>query len=623
MVREKKDIRPVILKFGVALAISLGGILFTFFRTKRVKHSNSSSSPNSGELKNDDQTNPASGNSVSEFPWKYEDVSIPKIIIGSSISSPSTNCRSGGDRDGLLLPEINELVKEFGLPPKASFSPCKDAETPLQGADSPKEYKIVGRDDHEQEIKNLKSIVKTLRERERTREIQLLEYYGCKEQEKAIMELQNRIKIHNLEAKHLGLKIESLKAENMKLEAQVADSAKVVPDLEAANLKIKLLKKKLRLEADHNKKQILSLKERVSKLPNEEKNPVQAESDVQLDLQKLKDLEIEADELRKSNQSLRAENSIVADRLEFVQLIAISAMEDNVAEALKEESLQLRKQNEELVKKVDHIQEGRYSDVDEVTYLRWINACLRYELRNYQPALGETTARDLSKTLSPNSRNKAKQLVVEYAAKEDQGDGGIHVLDLDSDQLSSQEPHLMNSGEFDGTSIANSSAHKTDTSNKSKIFRKLMRLIRGKDHHHNHSEMVHNTEENAARCSYCSSGYCSDMSVIDTGAIRPQSRSRTPSPGSSKQFIDFHSFDQGSTTNKGESRNYPTRTRRYSDVGSLDYMSTRLAESPQEKGNNHDQENVHKSELAKYAEVLKGSRSKEPVHKRSASVSFF
>ncbi|KAG5581823.1 hypothetical protein H5410_052450 [Solanum commersonii] len=257
-------------------------------------------------------------------------------------------------------------------------------------------------------------------------------------------------------------------------------------------------------------------------------------------------------------------------------------------------SLQLRKQNEELVKEVDHIQEGRCSDVYKVAYLKWINACLRYELRNYRPSLGETTARNLSKMLSPKS------------TKEDQGDRGIHVLELDSNKLSSQEPHLMNS------------AHKIDTSHKSKIFRNLMRLIRGKDHHHNHSEMVHNTEENAARCSCYSSGYCSDMSVVDTGAIRPQSRSRTPSPGSSKQFIDFHSFDQGSTTNKGESKNYPTHTRRYSVVGSLDYMSKRLAESPQEQGNNHDQENFHKAELAKYAEVLKGSPSKEPVRKRSA-----
>ncbi|XP_049399970.1 protein CHUP1, chloroplastic-like [Solanum stenotomum] len=209
-----------------------------------------------------------------------------------------------------------------------------------------------------------------------------------------------------------------------------------------------------------------------------------------------------------------------------------------IVKALKQESLQLRKQNQELVKEVDHIQEGRCSDVDEVAYLKWINACLRYELRNYQSALGETTARDLSKSLSPESSKKAKQLVVEYAAKKDQGDKGIHVLELDSNQLSSQEPHLMNS---------------------------------------------------------------------DTRAIKPQSRSRIPSPGSSKQSIDFHSFDQGSTANKGESKNYPTRTKRYSDAGSLDYMSKRLAESPQEKGNNHDQEDVHKAELAKYAEVLKGS----------------
>ncbi|WMV51470.1 hypothetical protein MTR67_044855 [Solanum verrucosum] len=198
---------------------------------------------------------------------------------------------------------------------------------------------------------------------------------------------------------------------------------------------------------------------------------------------------------------------IFATYAEYLQLFAIYTLEDSVlVEGLKQESLQLRKQNEELVKEVDHIQEGRCSDVDEVAYLKWVNACLRYELRNYQSALGETTARDLSKTLSPESSKKAKQLVVEYAAKEDQGDRGIHVLELDSIQLSSQEPHLMNSSEFDGTSISNSSAHKSDTSNKSKIFRKLMRLIRGKDHHHNHSEMAHNTEENATRCSYYFSG---------------------------------------------------------------------------------------------------------------------
>ncbi|KAK4375399.1 hypothetical protein RND71_006076 [Anisodus tanguticus] len=562
---DKRDIRPIILKFGVALAISLGGILFTFFRSKRIKPSNSSSSSssggNKGGLKIDDQTTNASRKSVSDLAGRYENFSIPKHIIGSSLNGQSTSCRSHGDRDGLLLPEFNELVKEFGSSSKASFSPSKDVEKPLQDAESPKEYKIVLRDDHEQEIKNLKNIVETLKERERTLEIQLLEYYGLKEQENAVMELQNRLKIHNMEAKHLGLKIESLKAEKMGLEAQVADYAKVVSDLEAAKLKIKQLKMKLRLEADRNKEQIVSLKERVMKLQDQEKNPADAESDVQLKLQKLNDLASEADELRKSNQSLRAENSTLVERLESVQIVATSVLGEDETEALKE-SLRLRKQNEDLVKEVQQLQADRCSDAEELVYLRWLNACLRYELRNYQPVLGKTSARDLSKTLSPKSEKKAKQLILEYANKEGQGDRGIHVPDLDSELLSSQESYLTDSGDLDDTSIDDSSAHKTDASNKIKVFGKLMRLVRGKDHHHSQS-----SPEMVARCSSYSSGYNSDTAVTGTGASKFSSRSRTSSQGSSKQFIDFHPVYQGSRSDKGERSNYLRRMRRYSDVG--------------------------------------------------------
>ncbi|CAN4100125.1 unnamed protein product [Withania somnifera] len=628
MVRDKRDIRPVILKFGVALALSLGGILFTFFRTKRINPSNSSSSPKSGGKKGElkiDKTKPASRNSVSEFPWKYEEISVPKSITVSSKSGPSTNCSSDGDRDGLLLPEFNELVKDFSFSPHPRFSPCKDVEMPLQDANSPKEYKIVGSDDHDQEIKNLKNIVKTLKERERTLEMQLLEYYGYKEQETAVMELQNRLKIHNMEAKHLGLNIEFLKSENMKLKDKMVDSAKVDSELAAAKLKIKQMEKKLRLEADLNKEQILSLKERVLKLQDEKKNPVETESDVQLMPQKLNDLASEADELRKYNQNLRAEISTLADRLESIQILAISALGNDEIEALKEESLQLRKQNEDLVEKVEQLQAARFSDTEELVYLRWVNACLRYELRNYQPVQGKTTARDLSKTLSPKSENKAKQLILEYANKEEQGDRDIPTLDFDSDPLSSQASYFTNSSEFNDTSIDNTSGHKIDVSIKNKVFGKLMRLVRGKDHHHSQSslEMVHSTEENGARCSGHSSGDNSDAAVIDTGAIGLQNRSRTSSQDSSKQSIDFHSFYQGSRSDKRESRNYLTRMRRYSDVGSLDYVSKRLSDSPQGQGNNHDPENAHKSELAKYAEALKGSRPKASVRKRSASVSLF
>ena len=54
IVRERREIGPVLLKFGVALALSLGGIIFSVLRTKRIKPSRSlppPPPPNSGLFK--------------------------------------------------------------------------------------------------------------------------------------------------------------------------------------------------------------------------------------------------------------------------------------------------------------------------------------------------------------------------------------------------------------------------------------------------------------------------------------------------------------------------------------------------------------------------------------------
>ncbi|OIT04792.1 PREDICTED: protein CHUP1, chloroplastic-like [Nicotiana attenuata] len=616
MVRDNRNIRPVLLKIGAVLVLSLGGVIYTIFRTKRIKPSNLFSPPCStggenGELTNDDHAShatpisPSSRKSVSTVSDKHEDLHICKHIIENSTALPSSSGMFNSNRDGFLLPEFNELVKELRL-----STSKRDIETLLQYEDSPREYRIVEMVNHEQEIKSLKNIVKTLEERERTLEIQLLEYYGLKEQETAIMELQNQLKINNMEAKLFGLKIESLTADKMRLEAQVADYAKVVSELDAAKVKIKQLKKKLRSEADHSKEQILTLQEKVMKLHDEEKKAVEAESDVQLKLRKLKDLENQADELKKSNHSLRKENSELAHRLESVQIIAASVLEDEETEALKEETLGLKKQNEDLAKEVERLKADRCNDAEELVYLRWINACLRYELRNLQPVAGKTIARDLSKTLSPKSEEKAKQLILEYANKESQGEREISVTDFDSDWSSSRTSFFTDSGEFDDTSTDNSSPRKT--SGKKKVFSKLMRLVRGKDRRLSRSssmDMVHNVEDNVSRHSSFSPGYSS---------------------GSSKQFLELHSASQSSRSDKGENNyNYSIDSTRNSDGGSssgsgrLDYISNRLTDSPQENITKDDSEKVQKTDLVKYAEVLKGSRSKAGFCRRSASVSSF
>lgn len=75
----------------------------------------------------------------------------------------------------------------------------------------------------------------------------------------------------------------------------------------------------------------------------------------------------------------------------------------------------LRHENEDLCRQVEGLQNDRFTEVEELVYLRWVNACLRYELRNSQVPAGTSSAMELNKSLSPKSQEKAKALMLQYA----------------------------------------------------------------------------------------------------------------------------------------------------------------------------------------------------------------
>ncbi|KAK9022634.1 hypothetical protein V6N11_002881 [Hibiscus sabdariffa] len=327
------------------------------------------------------------------------------------------------------------------------------------------------KDDHEQEIKRLRNMVRMLRERERNLEVQLLEYYGLKEQEAAVAELKNQLKINNTEAKLATLKITSLQSENRRLENQVADHAKVEAELQAAKSRIKVLKKTLQHEAEQNREQILKVQKRVAKLQEQELKAPADNHDIETKLERLKVLEVEAEELRKANTRLQRENSELARKLE-----SNSVLEDPETETINKTQERLRQENEDLKKQIEQLQEDRCTDAEELVYLQWVNACLRYELRTSPPIPGKTVARDLSKSLSPESEERAKKLILEYANAQGVGDS----MDFDSDHIhwSCSQPFY---GEVDDSTSGNSSANKAPNSRKNKLLKKLRRIILGKD----------------------------------------------------------------------------------------------------------------------------------------------
>ncbi|WVZ26094.1 hypothetical protein V8G54_004638 [Vigna mungo] len=583
--KEEKGMKPFLLKCGLALALTFAGLLYSHIGAKRIKPSPTSPKGQPSEVKG-----------------KRAASSSEENVLDAVSDMKKTIC-----------PEFNDPIKdaEFGVIIEGS-SFKKEVETPRSKVGSPMAYANVDKDDHEKEIRNLRSMIRMLQERERNLQFQLLEYCGIKEQQAAVMELQNRLKISNMEAKMFNLKVATLQSENRRLEVQVADHAKLVSELETAKTKVKFLKKKIKYEAEQNREHIMNLKQKVSKLQDHEFKVAANEQEIQIKLKRLKDLECEIEQLRKSNLRLQIENSDLSRRLDSTQLLANAVLEDPETQALKEEGERLRQENEGLTKELEQLHADRCSDLEELVYLRWINACLRHELRSYQPPPGKTAARDLSKSLSPTSEKKAKQLILEYA----NNDGRGSVSDVESDQWSSSQASCFaDSGEHDDYSLNDTSSEaKANNPSKSKIFGKLMKLIRGKDSQ-NQRDRVISKEKSISRVD-SSSHFSLSMS---TGNECLRSEYTTPS------FTSRTSFDYNQATSMkddsrrnsyshtpGSSKNLsPTRRSSADSKNRLDSFS----ESP----------DMEKTNLVKYAEALKNSSEapKHKSHRRSAAYSSF
>lgn len=140
---------------------------------------------------------------------------------------------------------------------------------------------------------------------------------------------------------------------------------------------------------------------------------------------------------------------------------------------MREEVNELRHTNEDLVKQVEGLQMNRFSEVEELVYLRWVNACLRFELRNNQTPSGKMSARDLNKSMSPRSQERAKQLLLEYAGSE-RGGG-------DTDMESNFDNTSVDSEDFDNVSVDSSTSRFSSLSRKPSLMQKLKRWGKSKD----------------------------------------------------------------------------------------------------------------------------------------------
>lgn len=155
------------------------------------------------------------------------------------------------------------------------------------------------------ELERLRNLVKELEEREVKLEGELLEYYGLKEQESDIAELQKQLKIKQVEIDMLNITINSLNAERKKLNEEIERSMLTKKELNAARTKIKEMQKQIQMEASQTKGQLVLLKQQVMGLQTKEAELAKRDAEMEKKMKNFKQMEVEVMELRRKNKELQ------------------------------------------------------------------------------------------------------------------------------------------------------------------------------------------------------------------------------------------------------------------------------------------------------------------------------
>lgn len=460
----------MIVRLGFLVAASIAAYTVRQVNVKNSRppdrpKSDSEKSGNDGE---DKMHATCSENCLNEAEEEKEEVKLINSIINPTLSNQQDF------EDDELLPEFEKILSgeiEFPLPTDKYDTAAAAAEIKAL-KERAYESEMAN---NASELERLRNLVKELEEREVKLEGELLEYYGLKEQESSIAELQKQLKIKTVEIDMLNITINSLQAERKKLQDEVTQGGAARKELEMARKKIKELQRQIQLEANQTKGQLLLLKQQVTGLQTKEQEAFNRDVEVEKKLKAVKELEVAVMELKRKNKELQHDKRELIVKLDTAEakVKTLSNMtESDMVAKVREEVNELRHANEDLTKQVEGLQMNRFSEVEELVYLRWVNACLRYELRNFQMPQGKVSARDLSKSLSPKSQEKAKQLMLEYAGSERGGDTDI---DSNFDNTS------VDSEDFDNTSVDSSMSRFSSASKKPNLLQKLKKWGKNKD----------------------------------------------------------------------------------------------------------------------------------------------
>ncbi|XP_050257732.1 protein CHUP1, chloroplastic-like isoform X2 [Quercus robur] len=367
----------------------------------------------------------------------------------------------------------------------------------------------------------LQSLEKELEQRKAILERKLFEYYGLKERQSHIGQLQRQLEDKTTEINMRKMAADSLQDERKKLHEEIKQGLVAEKQLEKAKKMLKGLQEKMDASASNVNGSLIVLQEQVSGFQSGEISF--RDNIVEKELEDVKDVELEIAEMQRRKRELELEKRELAVKLIAAKerIAALSNMkESKIIAGVKEEVITLRHANKELQERVERLQSDRFDMVEELVYQRWIRTCLRLEIQNQEKQLGKTSKCDSRKDSSKKSHEKTKPVM------SDPGFGSIF-------SSSSTE-----SDEMVSTTIDSSSSSQRSCAKRLGVIQNIKRWGRSKD---DSSTVLSHPQAWSSRGNSLSSGLFRRFSLSIIPSNTPMRRTEGITPVSSlSEKIEVH-----------------------------------------------------------------------------------
>ncbi|KAL7615135.1 hypothetical protein Lser_V15G05446 [Lactuca serriola] len=221
------------------------------------------------------------------------------------------------------------------------------------------------------QILNLKTKIEELQKLEREIEDRFLEFINLKDQEYALMEIQNNLVIEKERAAFLEREVSSMDVETKKFDEVVIEYLNALYELQSSRTENSMLRKRIKKLLKKTRESSKLMSDQNSKIKTREVQMLHIEADLKSKDSVIEGFKHEVDEMRAMISQLQDDKDEVSNKLDTAEITISSKAE---AERIFSENYN------RVVNELEQLKKDRAVEVKELIYLRWCHACLRHEL---------------------------------------------------------------------------------------------------------------------------------------------------------------------------------------------------------------------------------------------------